>query len=599
EDHGGHHAFDDTLHTLAEGPSRFGPTHAWIEAFARREDLDDDGLALEAATLRSVGPHVDVHVAGSSAHTRVEGLLGRHPRVVDGALELRLDEFLTRLARFSTERVPGYRAWREARQAFLERERRRLRLDEFEPHVMSTFVRNRLVDEVYLPLVGDNLAKQIGAAGAAKRTDLMGLLLLVSPPGYGKTTLMEYVASRLGLTFVKVNGPALGHEVTSLDPADAPNATARQEVDKINLAFEMGNNVLLYLDDIQHCHPELLQKFISLCDAQRRIEGVWRGRTRTYDLRGRKFAVVMAGNPYTESGERFQIPDMLANRADTFNLGDVLTGREEAFALSFVENALTSNPVLAPLASRSMDDVYTLVRRARGESVASSELSHDYSAVELDEIQAVLRHLFRCRDVLLAVNAEYVRSAAMEDAYRTEPRFQLQGSYRNMNKLAEKIVPVMTDSEVETLISDHYASESQTLTTGAEANLLKLGELRDTLTNEQRDRWTAIREEFRRQQLVGGSDADPATRIGGALTGLTEAVRAELGALRAAMEPRATNGHAPGEGDAMAGQVRWVVERRAARMLAAARDKLPEDQHDAFASDLEREIAKAVGDLGS
>ncbi len=35
----------------------------------------------------------------------------------------------------------------------------------------------------------------------------MGLLLLISPPGYGKTTLMEYVASRLGLVFVKVNGP--------------------------------------------------------------------------------------------------------------------------------------------------------------------------------------------------------------------------------------------------------------------------------------------------------------------------------------------------------------------------------------------------------
>ncbi|MEM6929152.1 MAG: DNA repair protein, partial [Myxococcota bacterium] len=365
------------------------------------------------------------------------------------------------------------------------------------------------------------------------------------------------------------------------------------------LAFEMGNNVLLYLDDIQHCHPELLQKFISLCDAQRRIEGVWRGRTRTYDLRGRKFAVVMAGNPYTESGARFQIPDMLANRADTFNLGDVLAGREEAFALSFVENALTSNPVLAPLASRSMDDVYALVRRARGESVASSELSHDYSAVELDEIQAVLRHLFRCRNVLLAVNAEYVRSAAMEDAYRTEPRFQLQGSYRNMNKLAEKIVPVMTDDEVEALVSDHYASEAQTLTTGAEANLLKLGELRDTLTTEQRGRWTTIREEFRRQQLVGGSDADPATRIGGALTGLTETVRAELVALREAMAPRTTNGHATQEDGAMASQVRWVVERLAARMLAAARDKLPEDQHDAFASDLEREIAKAVGDLGS
>ena len=32
----------------------------------------------------------------------------------------------------------------------------------------------------------------------------------------------------------------------------------------------------------------------------------------------------MAGNPYTESGEKFQIPDMLASRADTYNLGDVI-----------------------------------------------------------------------------------------------------------------------------------------------------------------------------------------------------------------------------------------------------------------------------------
>ena len=44
------------------------------------------------------------------------------------------------------------------------------------------------MDEVYLPIVGDNLNQQIGAAGDAKRTDLMGLLLLISPPGYGKTT---------------------------------------------------------------------------------------------------------------------------------------------------------------------------------------------------------------------------------------------------------------------------------------------------------------------------------------------------------------------------------------------------------------------------
>ena len=103
---------------------------------------------------------------------------------------------------------------------------------------------------------------------------------------------------------------------------------------------------------------EFLQKFIALCDGTRRIEGVWKGESKTYDMRGKKFCVVMAGNPYTESGDVFKVPDMLANRADIYNLGDVLGGKEEQFALSYIENALTSNPILAPLALRDMKDVY-------------------------------------------------------------------------------------------------------------------------------------------------------------------------------------------------------------------------------------------------
>src|SRR5690606_15931609 len=284
---------------------------------------------------------------------------------------LRLDELLARLDDFVHERAPRYRAFRELKRKLIERERERLRLAELEPRVLSSFVRNQLIDQVYLPLIGDNLAKQIGTAGADSRTDRMGLLLLMSPPGYGKTTLMEYVASQLGLVFMKINGPSLGHAVTSLDPAEAPNATSRQEVTKIGLALEMGNNVMLYLDDIQHTNPELLQKFISLCDAQRRIEGVWRGQSRTYDLRGKRFCVVMAGNPYTESVETFQIPDMLANRADTYNLGDILVGKQEPFALSYLENALTSNAVLSPIAARSLDDVHRFARMAKGEEVPS------------------------------------------------------------------------------------------------------------------------------------------------------------------------------------------------------------------------------------
>ena len=78
-------------------------------------------------------------------------------------------------------------------------------------------------------------------------------------------------------------------------------------------------------------------------------------------MRGKKFCVVMSGNPYTESGDVFKIPDMLANRADIYNLGDTLGGMQEAFALSYIENSLTSNPVLAPLATRDMADVLSLI----------------------------------------------------------------------------------------------------------------------------------------------------------------------------------------------------------------------------------------------
>ncbi len=525
---------DDDLRQLEDDlRSRYQLAKAWLRAFSEQSSSADDGerspALEEAAVLLITEGRLERATSSALSQLEVEDLLGQHPRIRERRMSLRLDEFLSRLTAFRQHRVPGFRRFQELRHQLLEGKRKGLRLGEYKPRVMSSFVRNRLIDEVYLPIIGDNLAKQMGALGAGKRTDQMGLLLLISPPGYGKTTLMEYVANRLGLVFVKVNGPALGHAVTSLDPTEAANATARQEVEKINFALEMGNNVLLYLDDIQHTHPELLQKFISLCDAQRRIEGVWRGATSTYDLRGKRFAVCMAGNPYTESGEVFKIPDMLANRADTYNLGDILEGKDELFALSYLENALTSNPVLAQLTTREPDDVYQLVRMAGGEELPPDQLAHAYSSVELEEILAVLRKLSRVQQVLLAVNQQYIYSASQDDAYRSEPPFQLQGSYRNMNKLAEKIVPVMNAIELEALIDDHYLGEAQTLTTGAEHNLLKLAELRGTMSDEQSARWTEIKRGFARVQAMGGAEDDPAVRLIGQLGQMSDRLQ-DIGA---------------------------------------------------------------------
>ncbi|MEV4565008.1 DNA repair ATPase [Nonomuraea sp. NPDC049419] len=517
--------FEDDLKALSL-PERLQLARAWLTAYRQGPELPEAVAVLLCDLPR--------HDSSAATAETVHGLLGTHPRIRDRALELRLDEILPRIRRFAAERVPAFRAYQRRRSELVEAERRRLRLDEYKPKVMSAFVRNRLLDEVYLPLIGGNLAKQLGAAGAGKRTDQNGLLLLISPPGYGKTTLMEYVASRLGLVFVKVNGPALGHAVTSLDPADAPDATARQEVEKISFALESGNNTLLYLDDIQHTSPELLQKFISLCDAQRRIEGVWNGRTRTYDLRGKRFAVCMAGNPYTESGQRFRIPDMLANRADVWNLGDVLAGREELFALSYIDNALTSNPVLASLSGRDRSDVELLVRLAKGDTaVRPDQLAHPYTKPELERILGVLAKLVRVQEVVLANNRAYIASAGQSDAARTEPPYRLQGSYRNMNKLAERIVPAMNDAELEALIDDHYLGEAQTLTTDAEANLLKLAELRNRLTPAQAERWAAVKAAYLRDKALGGAEDDPMTRAVGALGLLADRVGEVGTAIRA------------------------------------------------------------------
>ncbi|MCP4486540.1 MAG: AAA family ATPase [Gammaproteobacteria bacterium] len=493
---------------------RWAIAQSWLNAFVESQHKTQyQRFIAEAIGLLNAEQRIDRMERETDVQFKVEGLLSSHHRIDNRALTVQLHEFLDNGRVHQEQIMPAYEKFLELRHQAIVEKRSELRIEEFRAKPLSSFVRNRLINESYLPLIGDNLAKQIGTVGDKKRTDLMGLLLMISPPGYGKTTLMEYIADRLGLIFMKINCPVIGHSVTSVDPAQADNSASRQELEKLNLALEMGNNVMLYLDDIQHTSSEFLQKFISLCDGTRRIEGVWKNRTRTYDMRGKKFCVVMAGNPYTESGEAFQIPDMLANRADIYNLGDVLSGKEDIFALSYIENALTSNPVLAPLASRAMNDVYKFLDMADGVTVASTDFSHQYSAAEIREIVDVLQKLKKIQAVVWQVNQAYIAASAQDDRYRTEPVFKLQGSYRNMNKLAEKVSSIMSDDEMDRLIDDHYQGEAQLLTTGTEANLLKLAEIRGSMSEQQAQRWSQIKSDFMRNKAMGGDDADVGARI--------------------------------------------------------------------------------------
>lgn len=519
----------EALKQLRGHPSqRWQLSSAWLNALIQEKADSNPQLSRlasyipEAVAIINAEQRTERRDAEVDLELSVDGLLGDHPNIQNRQLQFSLDDFLQRLNHHRLVVVPGYHRYLQLRQEVIASEREKLRLHEFKARPLSSFVRNRLINESYLPLIGDNLAKQMGTVGENKRTDLMGLLMMISPPGYGKTTLMEYVANRLGLIFMKINCPSLGHDVLSLDPQQAPNATAAQELNKLNLALEMGNNVMLYLDDIQHTHPEFLQKFISLCDGTRRVEGVWKGKPKTYDMRGRKFCVVMAGNPYTESGEAFKIPDMLANRADIYNLGDILGGMDEQFSLSYIENALTSNPILAPLAVREMDDVYKLINMAKGVQLANTDLSHQYSGAEINEITQIFKKMLLIQEVVLKINQQYIASAAQDDKFRNEPVFKLQGSYRNMNKMTEKISSVMNHDELMQMIADHYLGEAQLLTTGAEDNLLKLAELRGNMSEKQSQRWQQIKKDFLRNKAMGGDSGEVGGKVVAQLTDLVD-----------------------------------------------------------------------------
>jgi len=198
--------------------------------------------------------------------------------------------------------------------------------------------------------------------------------------------------------------------------------------------------------------------------------------------------------------------------------------------MSYIENSLTSNAVLAPLALRDLNDLYLLMDKAQGKEVAATDLSHSYATSEINEITTVLQRLYKIQAVILQVNQAYINSAAMDDRYREEPPFKLQGSYRNMNKLAEKVVAIMDDNELQAVIDDHYIGEAQLLTTGAEANLLKLKDIRGQLTPEESARWESIKREFKIRNALTGDDADGATKVASQIAGLKNSL-SDLGTL--------------------------------------------------------------------
>ncbi|TGS08343.1 hypothetical protein, partial [Mesorhizobium sp. M1C.F.Ca.ET.187.01.1.1] len=84
----------------------------------------------------------------AALQAEVSGLLGEHARISNGTLVVSLDDFLARLKQHLRHFVPAFHAYQALRQGIIGRERETLRLSEFKARPLSSFVRNKLINDV-------------------------------------------------------------------------------------------------------------------------------------------------------------------------------------------------------------------------------------------------------------------------------------------------------------------------------------------------------------------------------------------------------------------------------------------------------------------
>ena len=112
---------------------------------------------------------------------RLEGLAGDHAKIRSAELNFHYHDFLAEQTTYRDTVVPRFEQLRATKHELLIESEKELRTQEFKPRVLTSFVRNKLIDDVYLPLIGDNLAKQMGAAGGKQANGSHGALAVDKP----------------------------------------------------------------------------------------------------------------------------------------------------------------------------------------------------------------------------------------------------------------------------------------------------------------------------------------------------------------------------------------------------------------------------------
>ncbi|HEX6224348.1 MAG TPA: DNA repair ATPase, partial [Chryseolinea sp.] len=172
-------AFDEYLHaqrrtslflqelnnTGFDTAERFYIIQSWLHAFLTRDIGIDKQYVDEAACLLLFKDHTYKERAAADSIDLI-GLKGTHAVIQgEGKYTLNFHHFMKKMRSYFDTIVPAFTSFNQLKEQLVRTYRQQLKISELEPKVLSSFVRNRLINEVYFPLIGANLAKQIGAAG--------------------------------------------------------------------------------------------------------------------------------------------------------------------------------------------------------------------------------------------------------------------------------------------------------------------------------------------------------------------------------------------------------------------------------------------------
>ena len=139
----------------------------WAIAFVDTHAVADEADAAsnyvdELAWIIQCGGTTNFRVAKATVAEKLADIAGSHQRIVKGTLGVHYHEMLRRVRTYQGDVVPRFRRLQETKTRIVDQSREDMRLEEFKPRVLTSFVRNQLLDEVYLPLIGDNLGQADG-----------------------------------------------------------------------------------------------------------------------------------------------------------------------------------------------------------------------------------------------------------------------------------------------------------------------------------------------------------------------------------------------------------------------------------------------------